>query len=70
MNEELIRKAIEFKLNTAEKILGRLPSGTTEKIRTLGHLICESVGEHLGATAKDAPQNSKTSGKVNNVIID
>lgn len=70
MNEEFVRKAIQFKLDTAEKILERLPPDTSEKIRSFGHLIYESLGAHHGSTGKGASQGSKTSGKINSVKID
>ena len=70
MNEELIKKAVQFKMNMAEKILEHLPADTTTKIKSFGHLIYESVGEHIDSRGKQEAQNSKTSGKVNNVIID
>ena len=69
MNEELIHKAIEFKIKTAQKILERLPPEASGRIRAFGHLVYESVGTRLN-NSKEAPQSAKTQGKVNNIEID
>jgi hypothetical protein len=68
MNEELIRRAIQFKLDMAEKLLEHLPPEASKSIKAVGSLICDSVGEHLKNAG--TPEGAKTPGKINNVTIE
>jgi hypothetical protein len=70
MNEELLRCAVRFKLETAEKFMNRLPQETIHKLRAYVRIIFDTVGETL---AEQEPEKARNTGKthnLNNVKID
>jgi hypothetical protein len=70
MNEALLRRALELKLNMADRMMAHLPAETSEKIREFEKLIVETVGEHLKNSGNGDPAPAKTPGKINKVEID
>lgn len=70
MNEDLVRRAIRFKMGAAQKLIDRLPPDASKTLKNIGSLIYNSIGENLGNSGTDTPDKTGAPGKVYNVPID
>ena len=69
MNEAFIKRAVELKLNAAEKVLGCLPPEASEPLRKFGAIVAECLGAHA-KSGTGTPPSTDGSGKINSVHID
>ena len=70
MNETLIKELVKMKMNTAGKIIDRLPPDISEEIKDLRRVIMESVKENIQEEKARPPKEKGSYKPVNHVIIE
>ncbi len=71
MNEDLIRKLIQVKLDIGQELLEHLPPGKADEIRDLGRIALKCLNEYSETNKKEYNKRSKSaSEKVKNIDIE
>ena len=70
MNETMIKNFISFKMNTADKIIDRLPPEMSQEIKNLRRVIMDSIIEKIHESELKPQTKNESSKSVNHVIIE
>jgi hypothetical protein len=70
MDDELINRIVKLKLDTAEKLLDRMPEKMSSELRNMCREILKSVNENVPKTKEHPTENSKSSDHLNHVSIE
>ncbi len=70
MDEELINKIVNLKLDIAEKLISRLPVKMSSELRDMGRGILKSVNENVQEKKENPSEKSKPSELLNHVPIE
>jgi hypothetical protein len=70
MDEELIGKIIELKLNMAEKLIGYLPEEVSLQIKDIGKIILKSINENVQDTKEHSTEKPGTAAHLNHIPIE
>ncbi len=72
MNEALIKKLVQVKLDVAEEILEHLPSKQAEEVRDLGKIVLESLNDYANSSEKkdQKGRSSKKKDEMCKVLIE
>lgn len=70
MNEALVKKVIQYKLNIAGSLIELLPSKVSDEVKSLGKVIMESMNENFQDKTKAHDQPTKSTEGINSVTIE
>lgn len=78
MNEMLIKKVIQYKLNLANTVVEMLPTTVADEVKNLRRLILESMNEAFqeksedegSSTTKKSTESIKSTGGINSISIE
>jgi hypothetical protein len=70
MNEELVKKIIQYKLQAASKIVNRLPADMSNEMKDLGRIILDSLNEGFQEIKKLPENKMKSKNVISNIRIE
>jgi hypothetical protein len=70
MDDELINRIVKLKLETAEKLLDRMPEKMSSEFRNMGRAILKSLNENSQEIKEHPPEKPKPSEQLNHVPIE